>query len=253
MTLSRRKFLGLGAGAVGAYALSRIPVTQSFIGSARSDLEKMIARHTDPNSPEKSMPVEPRESYQEAQNLASELKKTIQESGIDYKAVFNEYTKHINVARNLAQKASTKPERLTYTALETIALMYQADYLNNKAGNNIIKGEGIKLAGLPAITASSKLTDSFYNRLKALENYETVMQIHQDVEKTGQRLPENVGYGMGLYGGIASRNLVNQRMFETVSKLLDTVATPNLPKQYAKKLSKRGYELSSALNQAKTQ
>lgn len=248
MTLSRRKFLQLGAGAAGAYFLGRTLLGQSVIDSTKSNLEKTIARYTDSNAPQKRMPERPSEFYQDAQALASRLKGLITETTIDYKGSFTAYNNVINDAQSLEQRPSTESERITYTSIRIIALMYQADLLVKKAGNNIVKNETINLAGFNKTVASTKSTDEFYNKLKALENYETVMRIHEDVEKAGQMLPKNIGYRMGLYGDIASRNFVNEKMYEVITALL---GSPNLPAQYHAPFKRRAYELAN-LNQAKS-
>ena len=185
------------------------------------------------------------------EDLVLRLRNTLKDSSSEYSRLFADYGQIISDARSFAQRAASE-QKVTYATIEAVALMYQADLLSNKAGNNIVKGQEIRIGGLPAIKASSSTTDSFYNRLKALDNYEEVIQIHEEIEKAGNKLPENIGYGMGNYGKVAPRDLINLRMFETINKLLDP-ATPNLPKQYAEKLSMRGYELSSVANQPRAQ
>lgn len=236
MTFSRRTFLLGGLGAAGAYAASRTPLAQKLIDYAASPLETALGGH----SPTPKSTPENLQVNHDAQDLVSRLKGLIRRPTIDYREVFIAYNQIINDAQNFEQKSSTESERLTYTALRTIALMYQADLLVNKAGNNVVKSESIRLTGFDDTTASRRATDSFYNKLKALENYETVMRINDDVEKEGHRLPKSIPQ-MGLFGDIASRNFVNKKMYEVVTKLLET---PNLPEQYIAPFRRRAYELA---------
>ena len=241
--MKRRTFITGILGSAGAYGVSRVPLGHQLMDSAKSGLERTIARHTDPNRTKTRFEkVQPRAVYHEAQDLASKLLQTIQDPSIEYRRLFDEYAQHINTAASLAGKSTSDTERLTYNSLETIALMFQAQLLAEKAGNNIVKGEDIKIAGLPTIKASSRPMYRFYNHFKALENYEKVMQIHEETEKTGHRFPTNVGYRMGDFGKIASRNYVNQKMFDTISKILEL----DLPEKYLEPLKRRSYELSPA-------
>ena len=189
----------------------------------------------------------------DASDLAARVLHLIQNKQISngYRPDFLAYQDVIDAARDFSQKKDLNdPRRLDYSSLEVIALMYQARLIR-EAGNNIIAGEEIKVAGLPVMQPRLSLSspDISYNQFKALENYERVMQIHEEIENQGGKLPERIGYRLGDYGLVATRDFVNEKMFEVVEKLMQL----DVPAQYKDRLSKRGYELSSLVSNLRTQ
>jgi len=187
-------------------------------------------------------------------DLASRLLEVIQNPDFShgYRNHYISYQKVIDDARYLSQKSHTNDAAsLEYSALEIIGMMHQARFIRG-AGNNIIAtGEEIRLAGFDSMRPliSLRNPDISYNQFKALEKYERVIQIREQLENEGKKLPFKIGYGIGEFGIVADRDTVNLRMFETINTLLKL----NIPDKYKGRLHKRGYELSASVNHTYTQ
>ncbi len=214
MEISRRRFLGT-AGNLGVLA-----ATSSVASAIRPLTGTIDDTVANPNPISSGNADEGRifaDYIIEAQKMinSSSNSKSATENVRLYRQAFDTYEKAIQYAKDESDLSWANPKRLTYTSWEIVARMWQAKLLNGTASMNIMKeGEIINVKGLGPIKASGRRDSPGYNYLKALQDYDKVEDIFEEMEANGKKFPSSdIGLGLGNIGAIADRSLVRKKIY----------------------------------------
>ena len=236
MVVSRRKFLSTAAG-FGALAASSVQASamRPLIRTI-DDAVEVAGSNLQANSSEGKIFAD---YIIEAEKLINSVgnSKPATENARLYRQAFDTYEKAIQYAKDESDISWANPKRLTYTSWEIVARMWQAKLVNGTASMNIMKdGEVIYVEGLGPIKANGRRDSPSYNYLKALQNYDKVNEIYQEMESRGKRFSSNnIGLGLGDRGIIADQSLILKRIYEA----FEGAVRAGIPVEHEKALLKR--------------